>query len=81
MKLSCCCSLLELPCKNGTFEKHNNNAELKQMLKRPEKIIWHCLLLISNAISVSQLRSHLMKHKKVSKLFLIVFNKIWKAKH
>lgn len=60
MNLSCCCSLLELPCKNGSFEKHNNNTELQQMLKTSEKINWHCLLLISNSISVSQLRTHLM---------------------
>lgn len=60
MNLSCYCSLLELPCKNGSFEEHNNNAELQQMLKTPEKINCHCLLLISNSISVSQLRSHFM---------------------
>lgn len=32
MKLSCCCSFLEqvVPCQKGSFEKRNNNAELKQ---------------------------------------------------
>lgn len=28
MNLSSCCSLLKLPCKNGSFEKYNNHAEL-----------------------------------------------------